>query len=83
MRPVFAARGDDEKMKEAMGNYMKNSFEPMSDRLEKQLAENDTGFVVGNQVSGLRPLASSDAARLLIGRFDVCRIVCMDNARLS
>lgn len=44
------ARNDEAKMKEALEHFITTALEPAMDRLEKALADNDTGFLVGNKV---------------------------------
>lgn len=51
MRPVFMARDDEAKMKEALDHYVKTAVEPMVKLLEQRLIDNGTGFLVGNRVS--------------------------------
>jgi len=52
IRPIYAARmtNDDQKAKEAAEIYANKTFGPFVKIIEKQLIDNDTGFLVGNQV---------------------------------
>ena len=49
-RPVYMAREDPEKMKEALDVYLKATVEPLLQRLEQRLIENGSGFLVGDKV---------------------------------
>ena len=68
------AGADQEKRKQALDHFVEHSLEPLNKRLEKQLADNDSGFLIAQCVSTQRPLASSNAAWLSIRPFDVCRL---------
>ena len=50
VRPVFTAGEDQEKKKEAIDVFFKNSVEPLFKSLEKQLEDNGTDYIIGNQV---------------------------------
>jgi hypothetical protein len=50
VRPIFAAGEDQEKKKEAIDNFFKNSVEPLFKSLEKQMEDNGTDYLIGNQV---------------------------------
>ena len=41
---------DDQKAKDAAEIYANKTLEPFVKIIEKQLVDNDTGFLVGNQV---------------------------------
>lgn len=45
------AGADQEKRKQALDHFMEHSVEPLSKRLEKQLADNDSGYLIGHHVS--------------------------------
>lgn len=51
IRPVFTAGEDQEKRKQALDHFMEHSMEPLSKRLEKQLADNDSGYLIGHHIS--------------------------------
>ena len=50
VRPVFTAGEDQEKKKEAIDVFFKNSVEPLFKSLEKQLEDNGADYIIGNQV---------------------------------
>jgi len=49
-RPVYMAREDPEKMKEALDVFLKATVEPLLQRLEQRLIENGSGFLIGDKV---------------------------------
>ena len=50
MRPIFSAGEDEEKRKAAVEHFFNNAGNAMFKHAEKQLIDNDTDYVVGNQV---------------------------------
>lgn len=68
MRPVFTAGEDQEKKKEAIDVFFKNSVEPLFKSLEKQLEDNGTDYIIGNQVI--------ITIRLCVS---CCPVLCMDH----
>jgi hypothetical protein len=50
VRPVFYAGDDQEKKKEAIDNFFKNSVEPLLKSLDKHLEDNGADYIIGNQV---------------------------------
>ncbi|XP_057375111.1 hematopoietic prostaglandin D synthase-like [Daphnia carinata] len=83
---IFMAGEDEEKKKEAVGNFSKNAIEPLFKRLDKMLEDNGTDYLIGNQCSmaDLALFSCYDFAVALCGdRLPKCQHVAALHARVG
>ncbi|XP_046639264.1 hematopoietic prostaglandin D synthase-like [Daphnia pulicaria] len=73
VRPVFYAGDDQEKKKEAIDNFFKNSVEPLLKSLDKHLEDNGADYIIGNQCT-LADLALFNFYDFITGAFGADRV---------